>query len=85
MSRWEPEDHDADPMVNAILNVADSLSQCANGISDLLYALKYSKQTGLSVAEAIEVAARTTSSSIEVAASELGRVADAIDCLESKK
>jgi hypothetical protein len=57
MNDWEPEDYHGDPMVNAVLNVADGIHRLADAVGSLLYGLKYSKENGLSIAEAIEVGA----------------------------
>lgn len=69
MAKWEPENHHKDPMVNAILNVAEGLHDLASATSRLLYGLKYGESEGMSIAEAIEV-------SVE-------KVADAINSISS--
>jgi len=56
---WYVKKHDKDPMVNAVLNVAESISELAGATNSLLYAFKYSQGTGLSVAEAIEAAGQS--------------------------
>ena len=61
---WQPTALHKDPTVNAILNVACSLSEVADALTELLYGLKYSRNGGLSIAEAIEVGA--------------GKIADAV-------
>jgi hypothetical protein len=85
MSNWEPEEFHHDPMVNAILNIAAELNFCGRGISSLLYGLKYGKEDGMSVAEAIEVAAGkieidtgSIQDGLESVAAGLGDVAKAI-------
>jgi hypothetical protein len=62
--KWEPEDYDKDPMVNAVLNVAAQLADCATATRGLLYAFKYSKDTGLSVAEALEVSSQNVANGL---------------------
>jgi len=59
--KWEPTKYPKDTVVNAILNVACAIDRNAKATEDLLYALKYSKAEGLSIAEAIEVAAKDQS------------------------
>jgi hypothetical protein len=51
---WEPSDHHEDPTVNALLNIAESISNLAAATNGLLYGLKYSKDEGMSLAEAVE-------------------------------
>ena len=55
MDKWEPEQFEEDPVANAIMNVASELNFLANATQSLLYGLKYGKETGMSIAEAIEV------------------------------
>lgn len=55
---WEPTDYDEDPMVNAMMNIAEALHRQADATNALLYGLKYGKAEGMSIAEAIEVAGR---------------------------
>jgi hypothetical protein len=64
MSEWEPKQFHKDPMVNAVLNVAESLSRLAEATDGLLYGLKYSRAEGTSVAEAIENAAQKVASGL---------------------
>lgn len=71
MGKWEPESLHKDPMVNAILNVAMSLSELAEATNGLLYGLKYGKQEGLSIAEALEASGKDITNS-------LGNIVDAI-------
>ena len=70
---WEPTEHHKDPMVNAILNVAEGMSAISHSIDGLLYALKYSKGEGLSVAEAIEKASTNVAESIAIAADSIAQ------------
>jgi hypothetical protein len=65
MSDWEPSDHHPNATVNAILNVAESISALASATNGLLYGLKYSREKGLSLAEAIEVSAEKVARAIE--------------------
>ncbi len=74
--KWEPEKYHKDPMVNAVLNLAAEMSHLAEATNKLLYGLKYSETDGLSVAEAIEVAANKINASIEGAASTIGTSID---------
>lgn len=64
MPKFEPEDFHKDPLVNALLNIAASLELQAQATDNLLYALKYSKNTGLSLAEAIEKAGEEIGGSV---------------------
>jgi|KBSSwiStaDraftv2_1062776.scaffolds.fasta_scaffold00132_80 hypothetical protein len=64
MSNWEPAELHDDPMVNAVLNVAAQLAALAGATNELLYGLKYSKDTGMSIAEAIEVAGNNIASGL---------------------
>ncbi len=59
MSEWEPGEYDADPMVNAVMNVARELRALSTATHQLLYGMKYSDERGLSIAEAIEKASET--------------------------
>lgn len=52
--RWEPVQYHKDPVVNAILNVAHSVQNLADATDGLIYGLKYGKNNGLSLAEALE-------------------------------
>lgn len=58
MSKWEPEEYDEDPTVNALLNIAHGLHRLADATNGLLYGLKYSKGEGMSIAESIESSAK---------------------------
>ncbi len=71
MSDWEPEEHSADPMVNAVLNVAAAIDRLASATNGLLYGLKYSKDQGMSLAEAIEVSTAKAADTIASAISEV--------------
>lgn len=75
MSEWEPEEYVDDPVANAILNVAKELSALAKATNGLLYGLKYSKDNGLSIAEAIEVGAQSIASAVSEHASEVQQAA----------
>jgi hypothetical protein len=50
----KPDDYNADPTANAIMNVAAAIDRLAQAVNSLLYGLKYSKGEGMSIAEAIE-------------------------------
>lgn len=54
MDTWKPKDFADDPMVNAVLNVAAAIEHLASATNGLFYGLKYSKDQGTSIAEAIE-------------------------------
>ena len=54
MSDYKPTEYHKDPMVNAVLNVACQIAALAHATDGLLYGLKYSKTTGMSVAESLE-------------------------------
>lgn len=60
-----------EPMVNAVLNVAEQLARLAEATRGLLYGLKYSKADGMSIAEAIEVAGKSVGSAISESVGEL--------------
>lgn len=75
---WEPKEHHDDPAVNAMLNIAESLSECASAIGGLLYGLKYSGEQGLSIAEAIEVSAKSVASALAEVAGKIDDVAGAM-------
>lgn len=77
MSQWEPEDYDDNPIANAIYNVAAQIADLSASVNVLLYGLKYSRQEGMSVAEAIEVAA-------DRVAGPLSDLAQSIDNLDPK-
>ncbi len=62
--KWEPETYHKDPMVNALLNIAAGLNRQAEATQGLLYGLKYSGKEGLSIAEAIGVAAGEMSAAV---------------------
>jgi len=64
---WAPSEFHDDPKVNAVLNVAAQISVLASATSELLYGLKYGKDTGMSIAEAIEVAAKNAAETVAVA------------------
>lgn len=64
---WAPNSFHDDPMVNAVLNVAAQTSVLASATNELLYGLKYGKETGMSIAEAIEVGAKNAGETIAVA------------------
>ena len=73
-----PKQYSKDPVADALYHIAAAILQNASATNGILYALKYSKDRGLSVAEAIEVSAKTLAeavdglgSSIEQAASHL--------------
>lgn len=68
---WEPAALSSDPMVNAVLNVAAQLASLAKATSGLLYGLKYSKNDGMSIAEAMEVASKNISEGLESLANTL--------------
>ena len=76
MNTWKPGTYHKDPTVNALLNIAASLAACASAQREILYGLKYGKDNGLSIAEAIEVAGQKTGAEI---ATGLQAVADAIE------
>lgn len=63
--KWEPEEYDADPTVNAILNVAAALTKLAAAADGIIYGLKYSKDNGMSIAESIEVAGKVIAESLD--------------------
>ncbi|WP_437606270.1 hypothetical protein WMF20_35460 [Sorangium sp. So ce834] len=63
-TEWEPGAYDEDPMVNAVLNVARELRRLADATNGLLYGLKYGKEQGLSIAEAVEVGCKAAGESI---------------------
>ena len=65
MSDWEPTQYAKDPMVNAVYNVAAELSALASATRGLLYGLKYSKDNGVSIAEAIELSAKTQAEAVQ--------------------
>jgi hypothetical protein len=58
MTDWKPESYNADPTVNAMLNIAAGLHAQAAATRELLYGLKYGKDEGMSIAEAIEMHAK---------------------------
>jgi len=64
MKKFEPEEYHTDPMVNAVLNVAEQLARLATVTNKLLYGLKYSEGEGLSIAEAIEVGSQAVAVAI---------------------
>jgi hypothetical protein len=66
-TKWEPEEYHKDPMVNAVLNVAHELCRLADATNGLLYGLKYGKQEGMSIAEAVEVGCKAAGESIATA------------------
>lgn len=72
---WEPEHYTDNEIANALLNVAAAMNRQANATEHLLYALKYSRGEGLSVAEAIEVGANRI-------ADGASRLAEAVEGLE---
>ena len=53
-------------MVNAVLNVAEQLSELARATNSLYYAFKYNKERGTSVAEAIENAGEKIKDAIDL-------------------
>lgn len=53
--KWEPEHYCDSEIANALLNCAAELSRIAEAHDGIIYALKYSKTEGMSIAEAIEV------------------------------
>lgn len=53
--KWEPGQYHKDATVNAILNVACSIQHLADATDGLIYGLKYGKNNGLSLAEALEM------------------------------
>jgi hypothetical protein len=61
---WKPTNFVKDPIANAILNVAAELNLLATKTGGLLYGLKYDKDSGMSIAEAIEVGLDKIASSI---------------------
>ncbi len=67
--KWEPEEYHPDPTVNALLNIASGLHSQAEATRHLLYGLKYSRGEGMSVAEAIEVGAKSIAESGQALAS----------------
>ena len=64
-NEWEPKKYSNNEMINAVLNVAASISALADATNELLYGLKYSKTEGLSVSESIETAGKAIASAIE--------------------
>lgn len=76
--KWEPEDYCPDPIANALLNIAEALHRQATATDNLLYALKYSKGDGLSIAEAIEVAANKQAEALSEQASAIADLASAV-------
>lgn len=70
---WEPAEYVKDPTANAILNVAAGLFAVSSSIDGLLYALKFSKGEGMSVAEAIEKASENIAEGLGVAAESIAR------------
>lgn len=76
MNTWEPGTYHEDPTVNALLNIAASLAACAAAQRELLYGLKYGKDTGLSIAEALEIAGEKAGAEIAIG---LQGVAEAIE------
>lgn len=80
MSEWEPGEYDADPMTNAVLNVARELAGLSAATRGLLYGMKYSKDQGTSIAEAIENAGTAIADAMGPSnLSDGARIADAID------
>lgn len=81
MSEWEPGEYDADPMTNAVLNVARELAGLSAATRGLLYGMKYSKDQGTSIAEAIENAGTAIADAMSSTSdlSDGARIADAID------
>ena len=78
MSDWNPHNFHKDPMVNAILNVADRLDALETATNKINHGLRH--PDSLSIAEAIEVAvagARGNSSGTSLSSAVEG-VADAI-------
>ncbi len=80
---WEPESHHKDPMVNAVLNMAEQISRLADATNGLLYGLKYSKENGMSIAESIEkageiIAARIPDFTFDGVESAISEIADLI-------
>jgi predicted alpha/beta-hydrolase family hydrolase len=66
MTKWEPETYrPGDPVANALLNIAAELNALAGATHDLLYGLKYGREQGMSIAEALEVGAGKVASAIE--------------------
>lgn len=70
--KFEPDQYHADPMVNAVLNVAAALRALAQSTDGLLYGLKYSKGDGMSVAEAIEVAGKAQAEALREGLTDIG-------------
>lgn len=64
MSEWEPGEYDADPMTNAVLNVAREIAGLSKATRGLLNGLKYSEERGMSIAEAIEKGAEEIASAV---------------------
>lgn len=74
MNTWEPGTYHEDPTVNALLNIAASLAACAAAQRELLYG--HGKDTGLSIAEALEIAGEKAGAEIAIG---LQGVAEAIE------
>lgn len=66
---WEPTEYVDDPQANAILNVAAAIFDLSKSVNELLYGLKFGKQEGMSIAEAIEVGSKNIESSLDAVAS----------------
>ena len=72
MPRWEPDTYSKDPTANALLNIAASIYKLADAQENLLYAVKYSRKEGLSLAEAVEVGAEKAGVAIAMALNGMG-------------
>lgn len=73
---WKPAEFHQDPMVNAVLNLAHAVMCHASETRELLYAFKYGREEGMSVAEAIETVANRVGEP-------LNAVADALESLQA--
>ncbi len=62
---WKPEKFCADPVANALYNIAASQADVAEKVGSLLYGLKYSQREGMSIAEAIEAGLTKIAGAIE--------------------
>ena len=78
---WEPQYFCDDPTTNAILNVAASIAQLAAATNGLLYGLKFGKQEGLSIAEALS---EQRDYGVDGVARELESLADAVNSAGSQ-
>lgn len=86
-ARWEPEQYHKDPMINAVLNVAASVSELAEATDGIIYGLKYSKKEGMSIAEAIECHTKAIQENASIADHSQGLrdIAEAIEKLGESK